>query len=70
MHKDNPIHTSMEEAGWTLVEHFTGSDKELVSYMDDLNSNDAMDYCAALEPGLFGGQVWVIYRRSQDDVRN
>ena len=53
----------MKEAGWELVEHFTGSDKELVSYMHDFNTNDGCEYCAALEPGLFGGQIWTIYRR-------
>lgn len=63
MHKvNNPIHISMKEAGWELLEHYTGSDKELVSYMHDLNQNN-FEYCAALEPGLFGGQIWTIYRR-------
>lgn len=60
---DNLIAISMKEAGWELVEHYTGSDKQLVSYMNDLNTNDGYDYCAALEPGLFGGQIWTIYRR-------
>lgn len=60
---NNPIHTLMREAGWTLVEHYTGTDEELVSYMHDINANDGCEYCAALEPGLFGGQIWTIYRR-------
>ena len=61
--KDNLISSSMKEAGWEPVEHYTGSDKQLGSYMNDLNTNDGCEYCAALEPGLFGGQIWTIYRR-------
>ena len=67
MTKNNPIRISMEEAGWTLVEHFTGTDEQLVSYMNDINSKDGYEYCAALEPGLFGGQLWTIYRRELPD---
>ena len=67
MTKNNPIRISMEEAGWTLVEHFTGTDEQLISYMNDINSNDGYEYCAALEPGLFGGQLWTIYRRELPD---
>ena len=67
MTKNNPIRISMEEAGWTLVEHFTGTDEQLVSYMNDINANDGYEYCAALEPGLFGGQLWTIYRRELPD---
>ena len=67
MHKYDMIHCSMKDAGWELVEHFTGTDTELVSYMHDLNQNDGCEYCAALEPGLFGGQIWTIYRRELNE---
>ena len=64
MHKaNNPVYISMKEAGWELLEHFTGSDEDLVSYLNDFNKNDGCEYCAALEPGLYGGQIWTIYRR-------
>ena len=55
----------MKEAGWELVEHYTGTDEDLVGYLHDFNSNDGCEYCASLEPGLFGGQVWTIYRRER-----
>ena len=57
----------MKEAGWELIEHYTGTDEELVGYMHDINSNDGYQYCAALEPGLFGGQLWTIYRRPSNE---
>ena len=67
MHKDNIIDRSMKEAGWEFVEHYTGTDAELVGYMNDINSHDGCEYCAALEPGLFGGQIWTIYRRKLNE---